>query len=597
MASTAQPQQQQQEQQQEQQQQQQDLHPQLLEGLPADALRQVLQLATTSSSPALCRLACTSKSLRAAAEAAAVPIDLRVNLRIPEVAGKPLAARLEYLGAFLAYAARQGCLRAWLRDHAPILRGLAVLHDSCHDVAVEEILLTVLSSTGAEDAAAAAAAAAARDSKTATASKGAGAGAGRSRRRAGKVPGKNSLATPKSRLKLESLHLRGVRLTPGFTDALVRFDQLQVLTVTSSSRLEPATQNLPKALSQLKQLQRLGLHLDNRHKLPAEALLQSLPLELKALDLEASATTSSSTSSSSVARLGHLTSLRLKGVQLVSDLPPSGQQQQQGTSTLAARVGPSLTFAALPMQAVDLCLANSDGQLALLACCPHLRQLRAYFEDVGPSALGVSALTQLTHLWLTVLNHGPSGASARVCQELASLQQLRILEVNQTLLQATHPETWLPQLGSLEQLVVLWFRWSQDVRPLNLLTEAISGWHSSSSSTRGNSNSASTTSSSDSSSSGPAGHQASTTGIEHSNGSDSSGVQAAHFKLACLQVTLLPKTPGVLLLAEQQAAHRPVVQGAVADMAAALPWLQVVTCAQDARTSPCWNVEDEVQVG
>jgi hypothetical protein len=59
--------------------QQQQPDPRLLEALPGPALRRVMQLASTSSSPALCFLCCVSKGLRAAAEAAAPPMDMRLT--------------------------------------------------------------------------------------------------------------------------------------------------------------------------------------------------------------------------------------------------------------------------------------------------------------------------------------------------------------------------------------------------------------------------------------------------------------------------------------------------------------------------------------
>jgi hypothetical protein len=122
------------------QQQQQQPAPQLREGLPAPALRRVLQLASTSSNPALCRLCCVSKGLRAAAEAAAPPVQ--VTVRWPSY--KPESWHYSSSEEQQAAQDRQfdyvWALLRWLERQGRCVKGLSVMHSDAGCEHVDSVL-------------------------------------------------------------------------------------------------------------------------------------------------------------------------------------------------------------------------------------------------------------------------------------------------------------------------------------------------------------------------------------------------------------------------------------------------------------------------
>jgi hypothetical protein len=381
---------------------------------------------------------------------------------------------------------------------------------------------------------------------------------------------------------------------------------------------------MQRALPQLQQLQKLALHgAVISLGVEAEPLLRVLPVGLRALDLELH---SSPCSSSSLARLVHLTSLRVDGFQLEcqtcsSEGQQDEQQQQQQPAVGALRVlsmrPTSATSWFAPSSLETLELIGSMGatyaspmtvNLTQLGACRRLRHLNVLYDGCMPEAFGLSALTQLTYLRLVSKGPPPVDTSRRVhlysssdssssssssdsdssssyygsprCRsssigsELAFLRQLRVLEVGSCILSATQPQhSWLPQLHHLTQLVVL-VGMERDwcPGPLHQLAEVISAWHDSSSA---------------SSTAGTVLHPA----PGGSGGSSGEGLQARPCKLRCVKLVLLVQHVG-----GWSGCSWGGLQEVAADMAAALPWLQVV-CEDDCYACPCWTVESEVQPG
>jgi hypothetical protein len=564
--------------QQEQQQQQADSW--LLDGLPGPALRRVLQLASTPGSPALCRLACVSKAVRAAAVAAAEPTTI-VKLSYPYFHYNmwSLDAKFAALGAVTAYHAS---LAAWLPRHAHHIRGMTVVRGDVSLVDLPDLLMA-MAAASPDQAAACLVAVSSSSSSSSSCVPAAGATLTEG------DPAASSAAA--SGCALQSLHLNSMWLSPALVKALVRFDQLQVLTMIDNSKRTPSDmQQLLLALPQLRQLHRLALRVLGS-KVAGGALLRALPPGLRAVDLHVSCRPgSSSSSSSSLAHLVHLTSLRLRGLRLVQSMGPQGQQQAL-TVLAVVPEGPRSWFAIPSVMVMSVFFASSPGtSLAQLAACPHLRHLAVYQPGQVTEMTGVSLLTQLTRLrlgrWLQRGSSDDSGSSgtssgsiSSVGAELAALRRLQVLEVHYSLFAGSQQPGWLVHLHSLEQLVVFGMGGACDhTTGVQRLTGVIDGWHRNSSSISSKAPS-------------PAVAQRRVGGSSSCSGLITGSIPA-QCRLQHVQLTLSLASKGL-----DYSIKWGQVKQAAADMAAALPWLQVVAREHTGYTFPCWSAESEKQLG
>jgi hypothetical protein len=430
---------------------------------------------------------------------------------------------------------------------------------------------------------------------------------------------------------LERLHLRHITLSPPLVNTLVKFDQLQVLVLTGSvtTMSSAATQQqLLQALSQLKQLQKLALHLSQGlHQVPGDMLLHSMPRRLAALDLKVQGGTCSS---SSLAHLEHLTSLRLHGVDLVA--APDYTEQQQGVATAAVagrqqvqqQLGglqlsqhqqqqqgqkeeeEGIKLAALSMrptaanswfavpsvEALELVFDTwHDQPLTQLAACRRLRELRVLYNGYFPDAAGVSALTQLSRLRLETWALPEGMDVSSMGAELADLEQLQVLEVCFGGLELLQPRLWLPKLRRLEKFVVL-------VSPgechslgyLKRLAKVIFKWHNKSNGSGSSGGDGDGGSSSDSSEGGMNDGSSSGGG----GGGVAPSYQAADSMLQGVEL-LLWSASGSSWEGAPPAAEHHLLQQAAAGLAAALPWLEV-TAGLDTYTCPCWTGEGEEEM-
>jgi hypothetical protein len=639
MSHTLQRQQQQQQQKQEQEQQQQQPVARLLLELPGPALRRVLHLASTQANPATCRLSCVSKALRAAADAAAAPVDLQVIMDTFSLSQE----RLDLLSPeqAAAVASRGASLRTWLGRHLNHVR-LLYLYSGPSSYGDGLFLDTILA-----PAAAAATAAAIGDSWGAGAVQSAAAAGGAAtpaEPEVSMVAGHGKLGTPLV-VPLRQLYLHCAKVSPALVTSLAFFKQLQALSISCpcGPSAEGADLGLVEALSQLSQLRLLHLCTAvASEQLTGDVLLRGLRPSLRALDLSvSSALRLSSSSSSGLVHLVHLTSLLLGGINIMEAPSNSGSTEQQqgaaaaseskqhhvqpawqqartvkalylsGCTGLGCFIGPSL-------QAVDLCTSRDAARLDQLSGCACLRHLRLRYGDACPTSPGISALTQLIRLRLEAWPRAPdnsstypttttttttTSSSSALGRELAALGQLQLLEVCHSGLLALQPSQWLLQLRSLETLVVLVSpRGCETLEALPCLTDALVQWHSSgcggadssiSSRSTGviaatSSPNASSSSSSSSTTTTTNRSQAVTLG---SRGLSLQGGPAAAPKLRGVELAVWRgeyhiRASWSAVLARAQSKLQP----AVADMAALLPWL-AVTCAEgwDAYESPSWT--------
>jgi hypothetical protein len=561
-------QQQQQQQQQSCTQQEEHQHqpdPRLLEGLPAPALRLVVQMANTSSSPALCRLCCVSKGLRAAAEAAAPPPPVKVAVQFQEsiwpmgtVGMWPATRAPHYAG-----------LASWLRRHVHTTQGVSVVQLGKHHESVD----SVLSAMGVKPAAAA----------------------------------------------LTRLHLSNMRLTPALGHCLVHLQQLQVLILEGCATflpppMRPSQKQLLRALSRCRQLRQLALQLDGDWQPHVDELVQALPRRLEALDLynqrpHMSHPNSSQCSRRRLAQLVHLASLRLRGI-YIRYTPAIEQQQQQqepppaSGSLTALAMWPDAKgawFTPSTLEVVELVLdAKSSGQAGLwqLARCPSLRTLcvRSARSFGGLSGVsGVPALTQLTRLRLEALEQSAPDSSsccsslndsnlASLGRGVAALGQLQQLEVSFACLEAMQPTKCLRRLHSLSKLVVLvspddnWWCWCNpalmDFETSPGPQQVLMGWYNSISG------------------SGAGGNTATSAVTQSTNArGSSSSIGRGHAAPAMLPSVQLAPTGQQILTSGGDAEALGQMQQAAADMAAAMPGLQV-TAGLDTYTCPCWTGEE-----
>jgi hypothetical protein len=272
----------------------------------------------------------------------------------------------------------------------------------------------------------------------------------------------------------------------------------------------------------------------------------------------------------------------------------------------------SSCFAPSSLVAVEVFLdLGVHVSLAQLAACPHLRQLRAHYYHYIPHTTGVSALTQLTRLRLEievpppVQQHSSSAqwaasvitvpqearakpatlSSSSVWKEVAALKQLQLFEVPHFNLEPTQLRTWLPQMSGLTQLAVLVCSVGTrvgagscklDEQVLEHLRHVLDEWRGSSAigSSSARSSSADTSAAVESSS--------------------SSG-QAPCAALASPKLRMLQLLAWSSLGPAQAHMHYNMgsglfssMQEAAAELAAALPWLQV-ECDWDAYCGPCWR--------
>jgi hypothetical protein len=456
-----------------------------------------------------------------------------------------------------------------------------------------------------------------------------------SKRVAHTASGRKQAALP---LPLERLHLRHVTLSTPLVNTLVKFDQLQVLVLTGNTTTMAAIgtqQQLLQALSNLKQLQKLALQLSQGlQQIPGDALLHSLPRRLAALDLKVQG---GACSSSSLAPLVHLTSLRLHGVDLVSHPVPHGQQQgaaavdSEGRSLSQQQVQQQLDdlslsqhhhhhqqqqrkkeeegklcalsmrptaanswFAIPSVEALELVFDSwHDATLTQLAACPRLRQLRVLYDGHFPDTAGVSALTQLSRLRLETWALPEEVDVSSVGAELAALEQLQVLEVCYSSVEIMQPRVWLSQLRCLRKVVVLVSPGEcHSLQGLQHLAKVISNlhilkWHNKSSNS--------------SNSGGVAGGGRDRENSEE-DGMNSGSSSSSSLDLPQQSVAADSRLRGVELLlwsasgsdwkGAPPATEHLHLQQAAADMAAALPWLQV-TAGLDSYTCPCWTGEEE----
>jgi hypothetical protein len=158
---------------------------------------------------------------------------------------------------------------------------------------------------------------------------------------------------------LERLHLHRVALSPMFKSYQSQFEQLQVLVLAECSVSTGALQAGParglqkrllRALGSCRRLRKLALHLTDEWVLSADDLLRSLPPSLTAADLSVLGTTedSGSADSGSIAHLVHLTSLRLRGLEIM--VWGHGQQEEEEEEGTVAGAGGLTALSMRPFQ-------------------------------------------------------------------------------------------------------------------------------------------------------------------------------------------------------------------------------------------------------
>jgi hypothetical protein len=352
---------------------------------------------------------------------------------------------------------------------------------------------------------------------------------------------------------------------------------------------------------------------------------------------------------SSLAHLVHLASLKLVDIDVVPDPNPGEQQeqhqheeqqQQQQQQSLSQHSEPLVSwrstqqpaewpagaiqalsvriytassfFVPSSVVACDLSIVYVEHvSLAQLAACPHLRQLRVCCEECIPDITGVSALTQLSRLRLEMhpsfmyfrhsrhcgasspRNTQVTSSSSRVWREVAALKQLQLFEVPLTTLELTQLHTWLPQMAGLTQLAVL-VDWRGDdlqhLQALKHLTPVLDVWRSSSSSSSSKNGGDGGGGSSSSTGNG----SAEICAVGRSRAANPSCDAPAAPKLRALQLSvwcdfgpLWPYRHDYMARRECRGTLHSLQQTA-AQLAAALPWLQV-TCDWDAFYTPCWQ--------
>jgi hypothetical protein len=620
--------------------------PRLLVGLPAPALQLVLQLASSSGSPTVCRLCCVSKGLREVAEAAAVQVSVLPSLftigPIPETdchTGRP-SAEPQW------DAVRYCRFRAWLQRRAQCVQGLYVPTE-CSWWGWGCVLLGDLVSSNHTQSAPPAAAGSIVSAEGAAAAAVAGGGEARGVQHA-------APAVP-----LVYLHLGQLRLVASLVNSLALCTQLQVLVLegcwADGPDGETVTQLQLHVIPHLRQLRRLALAaLLARDEWAVDALLRSLPASLRALDLTIHSDVlifSSSCSRSSLSHMRHLTSLRLIRV-AIEELPSPGQeqddqvliapaspaeaqqQQQQHAmpqiKALSIYVGCYNRWLACPsLEALELdvtkfmCSSNRVISLAPLAACRHLQQLCLRYD--APCVTGVSVLTQLKRLRLETPNRRssftPRGKLQTMGAGLAALGQLRVLEVPFEHLEALQPRSWLPQLHSLTQLGALRVDRS-NLQPLQHLTAAMSGGSGGSSSSRsrssptdhiggcstaapaatsvpagGGSSSASDHASSCSAAT-PVATPTTSSSSSSNGGGDPTCAAPRTGGMKRLVLTLQPLIRHIHWpLSSRYVTHLPgpSLEQAVSSITAAHPGWQVDIRDEDTHTCPCWTGEAEAQ--
>jgi hypothetical protein len=606
-----------------QQRQQQEPGSRLLESLPGPALRRVLQLASTPSSPALCRLCCVSKGLRAAAEAAHEPVWLALQPRdcsLLRVYDSPAAT-----AARAKVAAHLAGAKAWMWHHRRLVREFVVDYTSSpylyDTVPLEGSHLGALV-PGLELEAPAV--------------------------------GQRSTIQPGFNWTLECLDVRTQSMRQHVVGAITSFMRLQVLVLRTKYwddylRAGAATQQLLEVLPQLRQLKKFALLVGcTTQSPPVDGLLHQLPAGVTAVDLSVGKVHQSTgvgitSSSSSLAHLEHLTSLRLRGVAMVQDMPVGqgpylgtaalgelageqvqqqlarlsleGQQQQQqqrpvrGACALTAMSlylsSAHTWFAAPSLETLELIVgAGPHPDLALLVRCPRLRRLCVQYRGQLPPHTGVSAVTQVTDLRLSCDSVFTTSSGGSLAAELATLQQLQVLEVSYAILEAPSTQAWLPVVRQVNQLAVLVRRSDfGDQQVLSdlpaVLKEALDGT-SSSSSTPSDTSSAGTSSSSlGGRVAPPIPNSSSSSSVQagllnpHSSSNSSGGGagQVAQVRLRSVQFMLHGHSTDASWGDFQAAMAASMLQ-----WEAALPGL-CVTCVKDSYTCPCWKADRQACCG
>jgi hypothetical protein len=513
------------------QQGQLQLSPRFLLELPGPALRRVLQLASSSESPALCRLCRVSKAVKAAAVAAQPPMCVDFTRKRPSRPADQkggLSHRILSMPFMRRQAARakpsrqveeeeeeeEGRKKKWLGSHVQSVQQLLL------DVTSGDVWLQVMTSRAA------------------------------------------AVGAP-----LEQLLMRYTRATASLFQQLALFKQLQVLILQPFSPggvVDGAP--LLQALSSLKQLRQLALDLSkDEYSITGDELLRALPPNLEAADL---ALGGPACSSNSLAHLVRLASLKLKGTDIVSDLPAAGQQQQVAgaLATMSASARAASWFAPPSLEAAEIFIeAGSEAGLARLSSCARLHKLRVQFGGHFPDPTGVSALTQVKRLRMEAVRLGEGVIISTIGGELKFLKQLQQLELPYALLNAGEAGQWLLLLGCLEELVLLVLPeecWDQE--GLEVLSSVLSEWRSSSQAS------------------------SSTPPVTASRSSGPAVLEAAACKLQRLQLALwMGDSPGYSFDSKGVDEAYTQLQVAAAGLAADLPWLQVA-CKRDAYSSPCW---------
>jgi hypothetical protein len=342
----------------------------------------------------------------------------------------------------------------------------------------------------------------------------------------------------------------------------------------------------------------------------------------------------------------HLTSLHLGSrISIIDDPQPGPQQQQQllaegmeglglvaggqlqqgqvapaaaqqaGDGLLCLAISPTLQddfwFTPSSVEAVELLLYDqcTCPSLAALAACPRLRYLRLeYNSRFLPPDTGVSALTQLTGLRLQVLASGVGTITTQLWREVAALSQLQQLELHLAHLVLMQPHTWQP--SALQKLVVFVSLYEVvGVAGTGLpwptrLIALINGWRQncSSSSSGGGGGGSSGQHGSSSSDSNAAAPMSMGAGGGSSGGSTSI-LERAPWGLRLVELRAFNQSSTTRLrpawrIPEDKTnpvdeKFMGILRQAAADMAAALPWLEV-TCGADTDTSPCWTAEEEM---
>jgi hypothetical protein len=565
---------------------QQQPDPRLLLGLPGPALRLVLRLTTTPASPGMCRLSCVSKGLRSAVEAAAYMVI--VSLCQGDVYRD---SSLTDAAQEVEAAARIVSLKLWLGHHLYSVRGLSLALQGAPAAAVVLALAAGPlrpAALAGSSAASAAAAEARADHKPAAAGAAQTAAEGLQLRVQAAANAVSTIQPVMSPLPLRHLHLHQVDLSPAVARCLGTFEQLQVLIVAGSLEVPGTFAALLQAFPRLAQLQRLSLRL---YRTPLEVveddLLLSLPPSLHSLYLRWLG--GPYVSRYSLMHLVNLRSLSLPRTIILSGhhpkvaqrlgLPPDAASDGGGLAPGVSSMVASLMYQVGPRDLTDSWSAYSgleavvlrcmsDVNVAQLAGCARLRQL--IIEDglrVG-CVNGLSALTQLTRLRVT-------GRAEGFGRELATLQKLQLLEVYLGSAVALQP-AWLSPLSSLEKIAVLihpiYCFWFEDsLRTLSRLSGVLNQLHSSTSSN-----------------SSPRSNAA----AESTRSSEGRSVADVARFTRCVQLTVWRQPWEGYFDEERTAMEHSPLQQATADMAAALPWLQVVA-AKNIQDCPCWIPYDE----